>query len=189
MNRDKPFYLYDPNNRSKKFIAVEDVLNIYDPNIWWYYIPGFNGYEVSNTLLVRSMKHHAKFPLGILVKPKKYGKDPSFELSNNNNERVTIRLSQIVHLAKTNPYAVYGYPRLTIWTDCASRNMRCFLKRQIPTVMLDETPKFPKFTIIDEADPKDKFKIKMKEDVIVPIVSVDGYDTYYGRDDIRIEYR
>jgi hypothetical protein len=188
-------HLFGDDLRSSKYIAVENVINVNDPYILWYYIPGYNGYEISNTLYVRSMKHYMKFPYGILVQPKKNkeGKvsnpeDPTFELTNNNNERTAIRLSQIVHLAKTNPYAVYGYPRRTYHSDGASRNLRCFLKKQIPTVLLDNTARFPKFTVIDEAKPDDKFKIKMKEDVIVPIISMDD-STYYGRDDIIVKYK
>ena len=67
--------------------------------------------------------------------------------------------------------------------------MRCFLKKQIPTVPLDKgQARFPKFTIIDEAKPDDKYKIRMKDDVIVPIISTDN-SVYYGRDDIIVKYK
>lgn len=188
-------YYTDPESRSGKFIAVEDVIDINDPYTFWFYIPGYNGYEVSNTLYVRSMKHFNKYPYGMLIQPKKdregniiNPKDPTFELSNNQNERTAIKLSQIVHLAKTNPYAVFGYPRKTIWTDIASRNMRCFLKKQIPSVQLDTTKRFPKFTVIDEADPEDPYKIRMKEDLIVPIVGIDGNTTNYSRYGLNLKY-
>ena len=34
--------------KRKNFIGVEDVLNIFDTNRVWYYIPGFNGYELAS---------------------------------------------------------------------------------------------------------------------------------------------
>lgn len=167
-----------------KFIPVEDVLDVNDPNRWWFYIPGFNGYEISNDGYIRSMKHFMKYPYGILIKKKKdHGTDPSYELSDNNNERKVIRLSQIQYLAKTNPYAVSGYPRRTNISDIASRNQRCFVKNSIQTVPVDKDNMlyYPKFTVIDE---EDETKTKLREDVIVPIRSVDN-SVYYGREDIR----
>lgn len=63
-------------------------MNIYDDRLW-YYIPGFNGYEVSNDGYVRSMKHWRKYPYGILIKPKSINNGEAiFELSNDNNERI-----------------------------------------------------------------------------------------------------
>ena len=58
------------NKRISQFIPVQNFINPYDQNIWWYYIPGFNGYEISNTGIVRSMKHYKKYPFGILIKPR-----------------------------------------------------------------------------------------------------------------------
>lgn len=175
--------VYVNRRPGSKFIPIESVLDINDQNIWWYYIPGFNGYELSSNGLVRSMKHFKKYPFGILIKTrdKVRSEDPSFELSDNNNERVIIRLSQLQHLARTNPYAVQGYPRRTICTDIAPRNMRAFIKKQIKVQPLDNTTRFPKFTVIDE---EDQFKERMLDDVVVPISSIDGSE-YYGRDDIR----
>ena len=45
-----------------------------------------------------------------------------FELSDDNNQRQRIRLSQLAYLAASNQYAVAGYPRKTIITDTGSRN-------------------------------------------------------------------
>ena len=50
------------------FVRVENYINPMSQDIWWYYIPGFNGYEISNTGIVRSMKHYKKYPYGILIR-------------------------------------------------------------------------------------------------------------------------
>lgn len=175
--------IYINRRPNSKYIPIESVIDVNDPNVWWFYIPGFNGYEISNTGLVRSMKHFKKYPYGILIKTRNKirEQDPSFELSDNNNERVIIRLSQLQHLARSNPYSVHGYPRHTICTDIAPRNMRAFIKKQIKVQPLDNTTRFPKFTIIDE---EDQCKTRMMDDIVVPILSIDGSE-YYGRNDIK----
>jgi len=60
------------------------------------------------------MKHFRKYPYGIIIKPvdrDPYDKscDPLFEISDDNNKRQRIRLSQLMHLAATSQYAVAGY--------------------------------------------------------------------------------
>ena len=71
--------VYVNRRPGSKFIPIESVLDINDQNIWWYYIPGFNGYELSSNGLVRSMKHFKKYPFGILIKTrdKVRSEDPS----------------------------------------------------------------------------------------------------------------
>ena len=71
-----------------------------------------------------------KYPYGILIspvsrEPYKSSTDPLYEISDDNNKRQRIRLSQIMHLAFTNQFSVLGYPRLTIITDTGSRNKYC----------------------------------------------------------------
>jgi hypothetical protein len=182
--KKKNKFRYANNVRSGKFIPLENVLNIYDQNRLWFYIPGFNGYEVSNDGYIRSMKHFRKYPFGIMIKPKDKirNQDPSYELSDNNNERVTIRLSQIMYLAKVNPYGVSGYPRNTMMSDTQSRNMRAFVKKQLKVPPLDNTPRFPKFTVV--ASQNDMIDMYKAEDYKVPITDMDGV-IYYGRKDCR----
>ena len=172
------------------FILVENVISPYD-DIWWLYIPGFNGYEVSTTGIIRSMKHYRKYPFGILIQPKKdrNGKvinpqDPTYELSNNQNERVAIKLSQILYLAKTNPYHITGYPRRTCITDISPRNQRCFIKKEIKTLPgFNNKQFFPKFNIIkDEYNP---FAEERLPDIVCPIESINNEGEYYGRKDYR----
>lgn len=169
-----------------RFTPIETVVNVNDPNLWWFKIPGFNGYEISNTGLVRSMKHFKKYPYGLLIKPRERktnpNPDPSYELSDNNNVRQVVRLSQLQHLARTNPYN--QTPCHTDITNIGSRNMRCFIKKELKVQPLDNTRRFPKFTVIEEPDP---FKERMPSDVIVPIESLDG-SVYYGRNDIHTIY-
>ena len=131
-----------------QFVRVENYINPMSQDIWWYYIPGFNGYEISNTGIVRSMKHYKKYPYGILIRPKEIS-DPlelftkvfpelTYELSDNNNERKVIKRSELQYLASSNQYQIQGYPRRTIITDISPRNMRCFIQKQCETTPLTE---------------------------------------------------
>lgn len=172
----------------KKYTPVECCLNVNEPR-YWFYIPGFNGYEISNDGFVRSMKHYRRYPFGIMIKPvstksEQNSTDPLFILSNNNNERKRVRLSQIAFLAKNNPYAVTGYPRLTIVTDRFSRNNPAFITRNsIKTPPIDNNYYYPKFTIIQ--DGTETIGMEPREPgLIVPIISMNG-DEYYGRKDCR----
>ena len=83
-------------------ISVEQAVNINDPTIHWFRIPGFPGYEISNTNYVRSFKSRKKYPYGTLVKWNK----GSIELSNRNNQRVKLTLNEIMELIKTEPECV-----------------------------------------------------------------------------------
>lgn len=126
--------------KTSQFIPVENFIDPLDQNIWWYYIPGFNGYEISNTGIVRSMKHYRKYKFGILIKPKEINNiielftvpysELTYELSDNNNERKVIKRSELQYLASSNPYHVQGYPRRTIITDIAPRNQRIFIQKK-----------------------------------------------------------
>ena len=115
-----------------KFTRVDDVMNIEDTNREWYYIMGFNGYEMSNDGYIRSMKHYKRYPYGLIIQPKKNGKreiinpeDPIYTLSNNNNERCDIHLSKIKQICESiDQKKIGGYPRPTKVVDIASRNQR-----------------------------------------------------------------
>lgn len=142
-----------------KYIAVENVLYIYDMNRVWFHLQGYNGYELSNDGYIRSMKHHKKYPYGILLQPKKNNKgivitpdDPVFELSNDQNERVSLHLSELIAIANNDPFKnCSGYPRYTIARDIQSRNDRNFVKKKQRVQPLDNTNKFfPKFNIIKD---------------------------------------
>lgn len=168
------------------FAAVEDFLNIFDMNRYWFYIPGYNGYEVSNDGYLRSMKHYVKYPYGILIRPIKrepYGSstDPTFELSDNNNVRRKIRLSQLIHLAATNQFYVPGYPRGTIITNTMPRNDINAIRMQQP--IIDGTMRYAKFTIVQKGTemPRMEYSGPM---VKIPVNSITG-DVYYGRKDCR----
>lgn len=187
-----------------KYTPVESVLNIYDER-WWYYIPGFNGYEVSNDGYVRSMKHYRIYPYGILiqkVKREPYGsyQDPVYELSDDNNKRHRIRLSQIIHLAMTNQFSVAGYPRATIITDSGSRNKYvknengAYVKvyngpkpgggrKSISIPPTDNNTHYAKFTIIQDGTEMPNMTYQQPQ-VKVPVRSIEG-EIYYGRKDCR----
>lgn len=131
-------------NSNSRFIPIEDILNVNDTSIVWYYIPGFNGYEISNTNILRSMKHHRKYPYGLLITP---DSKCNYELSDNNNKRVKVNISILIDLAVNNPYKnSSGYPRPTYIVDHQSRNPRELIRKEKPK--FDQTPQYAKFTII-----------------------------------------
>lgn len=189
----------------RRFTAVESIIDIHDRNRVWYYIPGFNGYEVSNDGYIRSMKHYLRYPYGILISPvtrEPYGSscDPLFEISDDNNVRRRIRLSQLIHLAMTSNYRAAGYPRHTIITDPTSRNKYiknengAYVKvyngnkpgggrKSIFIPPMDNSVHYAKFTIIQDGNelPNMTYCEPM---VIVPIEPIKG-DEYYGRKDCR----
>lgn len=187
------------------FTPIEDVMNIFDPNILWLYIPGFNGYEISTNGYIRSMKHYIKYPYGILIKPVqrepyKSSNDPLYELSDNNNKRQRIRYSQLAALANENPYSIDSYPRHTMLCNTGSRNK--FVKNdqgayvkvyngsrggKANAKLPDNTKThYAKFTILQDGTETIGMHYRQPE-YIVPFVSVDpDNDEYYGREDCRI---
>lgn len=123
---------------NRKYTPVECVLNIYEPRKW-FYISGWNGYEISNDGYLRSMKHFRKYPFGILIKPVEVGSDGAiFVLSNDQNERIRININDLFKLAKESSTIVSGYPRDTIVSDVSSRNKYAFLTKAKPKNNLDE---------------------------------------------------
>lgn len=203
-----PFY-FSPEEREEryrkpeKFTRVEDMINVFDNTRYWMYIPGFNGYEVSNDGIIRSMKHYVKYPCGILIKPvnrKPYKDscDPLYELSDDNNKRQRIRLSSIMHLALESQYTAPGYPRSTIMTYENGRNKWVqddngawnkvyngpgVVKKSPNIPPMDNKAKYFKFTVIQQGNelPGMTYRIPQYE---VPIESIEG-DEYYGRKDAR----
>ena len=152
------------------------------------------------------MKHYMKYPYGILIspvsrEPYKSSTDPLYEISDDNNKRQRIRLSQIMHLAFTNQFSVLGYPRLTIITDTDSRNKYVKdengaytkvyngpkkgggRKGKVKMPLMDPTTHYAKFTIIQDGTEM-PFMEYQKPEVRVPIKSIEG-DEYYGRKDCR----
>lgn len=203
----------------KKYIGIEEVLDVNDDSIWWYYLHNYNGYEISSPLpydivcryynkkgeltteiyhagrsIIRSMKHFRQYPYGILIKCRNRSNtnDPVYELSNNNNERECVRLSQLVIMARNLPYAVSGYPRHTNYSNPCSRNQRIFVIKKLKSPQLDDTEKFyPKFHIIEDEDELLKKNPNMSpapSNVRIPIEPMEGNNEYYGRSDIRIDY-
>jgi hypothetical protein len=175
-----------PGPRKTKFTPVESVLDINDDRLW-YYIPSCNGYEVSNDNYIRSMKHYRSYPFGILISPKRdkkgnvlHPEDPSYELSNNNNERITLRLSQILDLAKSNPYHITGYPRRTCICDTNPRNQKYFIQKKLqapePT---NNIKRYPKFTIVPETE-VDGIIERRLPNIICPMEYINGGE-YLGR--------
>lgn len=136
-------------NKFSAYTPVESVLDPNDPNRLWYYIDGFNGYEISNDGYLRSMKHYRRYPFGILLVPKKNNMaeiDPTFELSDNHNVRQVMHRSELMQIAMNPTRAVAGYPRRTCITDRFSRNEKINTKPKKPKRNLDEVVGIPDFT-------------------------------------------
>ena len=137
---------------SDNFIEVDKRLGL-DNNRVWYYIEGYNGYELSNDGYLRSMKHYKKYPYGILLRgttDKKTG-DIIYELTDDQNQRVHIGLSTLSIIAQNSSYNIdhaNGYPRRTSITDIASRNQKCSIHPKSVNSKLKEYHKVS-FTIID----------------------------------------
>ena len=172
--------------RRKEFIAIQDAMDVGE-NRWWYYIPGFNGYELSHDGYIRSMKHYRKYPFGILIKPKQDGQDPSFELTGNDGERYNIHLSQIAHLVKTSTYDVAGYPRQTCITNYGGRIDNRLTIKNLDRVNKNKTKldtlHYHKFRVVENGD-EAYGMTKSVPDVRTPIKSTKG-DMCYGRTDCR----
>ena len=136
---------------SRKYVAVENCLNVSDPSRVWMYIKGFNGYELSTDNIIRSMKHYKQYPYGILISPKKdkdgnivHPEDPIFELSDDNNNRKKIALSQLIEIVK-NSESKPGYPRYTWHQDISPRNDRHFVKKEQKYVPLNNEIRYSAF--------------------------------------------
>jgi hypothetical protein len=156
-----------------KFIEVKDALGIDNERVW-YYIPGFNGYEISNDYYIRSMKHWKKYPTGILIKPISTRQSDglqTFELSNDNNERVRVTPFELMELAKSNNYQYPGYPRKTYQCDMAPRNIHAFIKKKEQPRYNEEANIIPHFSVIKES----------KTEIICPVYDLSGRGMYYGR--------
>ena len=151
----------------RNFIEVADVLGVNSERLW-YYIEGFNGYEISNDGYVRSMKHYKKYPTGILIRPKS-NNGQIFELSNDYNQRINISISELRDIAMNNKFHHGGYPRKTWICDNAPRNIKAFMPP--PPQRIERKDIIPKFTIIKEET----------TNVICPIYDLLGRDIYYGR--------
>ena len=81
-------------------VPVEQVINPNDSTIKWFRIPGFPGYEICNLNYVRSFKSRKKYPYGTLVK---WDKNNTITLTNSNNQRVKLTLTDIWCVVKANP--------------------------------------------------------------------------------------
>ena len=196
----------------RKSIPLEEVVDINDPNLWFYYIHNFPSYEISSPIshdiynekreiiykagssIVRSLKSVHQYPFGNLVRPKQRSNinDPAFELTDLNNNRTTVRLSQLVYMAKNLPYAVSGYPRHANMVSLNCRNERIFVNKKLKQPQLDNTVRFyPKFNIIEDDDSvlsKNPNMIPIDNPIHCPIESLDGSE-YYGRKDIIMQWK
>ena len=82
---------------------IESVVNIYDSRILWTELgPEYNGYQISNTGLVRSMKFYKKYPYGILIEPV----NGYIRISNSLNEVVQVDVIKIFNSKKITDFII-----------------------------------------------------------------------------------
>ncbi len=138
-------------------IGMEQVIGLYDTETLFYHLHYFPSYEISNRTslhghLVRSFKSAHKYPYGMLMKPKNGSdyNDPVYELTDLNNERKLVKLSELLYMAMNPPYAVSGYPRRIYEVDNTCRNDKNFINKKSKCPELDNTERtFPKFKILE----------------------------------------
>lgn len=164
-------WLYD---NWKGPIPIQQAFDPYNDNQQWYYIPGFNGYELSNYGNVRSMKNFNKYPFGTLCREK----NGKYELSTNDNVRVNVTKSELIRLASTEETVrvIYGFPRPTFYRDIGSRNQRKFIdfekvkknKKAIkkPVPIRKEETYFPKFSVKPDREIKCPIYFEEQGDVL-----------------------
>lgn len=102
------------------YTRVEDYIDLNDKSIKWYDIPGFNGYQLSTTGHIRSLKHFKKYPFGMLIKHQ----NGYFTLTDCNNKRTRISYNKICELVNSDEHSL-AYPMDTINTSHSSRNRVC----------------------------------------------------------------
>lgn len=95
-----------------KVIPIETVVDINDINIRWANLSPYNGYQISTTGFIRSMKFYKKYPYGILIEPNKNG---IVKLSNSLNQVEHVDINEIIKSTK-----YFDIP--TYYTDTNSRN-------------------------------------------------------------------
>lgn len=152
---------------SKGIIPLESVINPYDQNILWYTIKGFNGYQLSNLGYIRSMKNFNKYPYGTLLKFQDTKNGRYYILSDNNNVRRKLLLSEIQQAVKdSNVQSCFGYQ----YASPIIRNQRKFLKFDYGN----------KDNIIKEATPIRKEKVftpsftVIRDNIIQPFIFIDN---------------
>lgn len=153
-------WVEDRISNYKGIIPLEQVFNPYDQNILWYSILGFNGYELSNFGYVRSIKNFNKYPFGTVLKFQDSQQGRYYILSDNNNVRRKIYLTEIQKIvadSKVKPN--FGY----IASAPIIRNQRKFIRFDYED----------KNNIIKEATPIRKEKVftpsfTVRKDIIQP---------------------
>lgn len=110
----------------------------------WYTIKGYNGYELSNDGLLRSMKNYRKNPYGKLLTKHQDKIGYYYYLTNNNNDRVKVYEENIKRIVRNDKTKC---TRRTEDTDISSRNKLTPTQRQKKK---NNYVGIPKFSIIEE---------------------------------------
>ena len=128
-------------------IPIESVVNIYDPNIVWAELgPDYNGYQISNIGLVRSMKFFKKYPYGILLEPT----NGTLKISNSLNQTVQVDIIKIFGSMKSTDFIV---PTCSTYTRSRNPFITSQSKRMQDKIKSRDILKRPSgfhFTTIDQ---------------------------------------
>lgn len=138
--------IFPPYKKKRSCVRVESVLDVADQRRIWYNIEGFNGYQISNDLWLRSMKMKHEYPFGILIRPSLIRSDRvAFNLTNSAGQHVTITLDKLMEIVEKSNYITSVHSNEFIPNG---RNaIRVGLKGS-PTGIEDPRAFMPKFTII-----------------------------------------
>lgn len=85
-------------------VPIETVVDIRDMSIRWADMLPYNGYQISTTGLVRSMKFYKKYPYGILITPDKNG---NIKISNSLNQVTQVNIKDELNKARVWCYHTY----------------------------------------------------------------------------------
>ena len=102
-------------------IPIESIINIYDPNILWADLsPNYNGYQLSNTGILRSMKFYKKYPYGILIEQ---DNNRFAHISNSLNQTCTLDVKALMDII---PKRDYFIPTNSTYTRSRNPIITCY---------------------------------------------------------------
>jgi len=92
---------------TNKKIPIERIVNLYDTSIMWADLgPHYNGYQISNTKLIRSLKFFKKYPYGTLIEPDSKGR---VYLSNSRNQSEQVSVDELFNSKKQKDFNIPTY--------------------------------------------------------------------------------
>jgi hypothetical protein len=133
------------------FLEGDSMLTL--DNLIWYRIPGYNGYEYNfENEVVRSIKNYKVNPIGKLIKKYTDNNGNYYYMSNMQNERCKVYISDIINLINSAPnkIAVNTYSTNLSPRNIVTRNKYLHADKHDP----NNKTYFPTFDnlLIDDTD-------------------------------------